>query len=118
MNASPPTPQLIQNGPEFYEAGLAFRYLMPDGPGPYATAVLLHGRLGDEDVMWVFRQVVPRPWLVVAPRAIVPEAPRGFSWHAQPRGNGRRWPPSTRPSTPWSAFWPPCPASTTPTPTA
>lgn len=90
MNANPTTPELVQSGPEYYEAGLAFRYLMPDGPGPYPTAVLLHGRLGDEDVMWVFRRVVPRPWLIVAPRAIVPESPRGFSWHAQPRG---QWPP-------------------------
>ena len=86
---SDPTPQLIQSGPEFYETGLAFRYAMPSGPGPYPTAVLLHGRLGNEDVMWLFRRVVPRPWLVVAPRAIVPEGTSGFSWHAQPRG---QWP--------------------------
>ena len=83
------TPQLVQSGPEFYEAGLAYRYTMPDGPGPYATAVLLHGRLGNEDVMWLFRRVVPRPWLIVAPRAILPEGTRGFSWHAQPHG---QWP--------------------------
>ena len=81
------TPQLIQSGPEFYETGLAFRYAMPNGPGPYPTAVLLHGRLGNEDVMWVFRRVVPRPWLVVAPRAILPEGTAGFSWHLQPRGH-------------------------------
>lgn len=80
------TPQLVQSGPEFYEAGLAYRYAMPSGPGPYPTAVLLHGRLGNEDVMWLFRRAVPRPWLVVAPRAIVPEGTAGFSWHAQPRG--------------------------------
>ena len=83
------TPQLVQSGPEFYEAGLVYRYAMPSGPGPYPTAVLLHGRLGNEDVMWLFRRVVPRPWLVVAPRAIVPEGTRGFSWHAQPHG---QWP--------------------------
>ncbi len=83
------TPQLVLSGPEYYETGLAYRYQMPAGPGPYPLAVLLHGRLGDEDVMWVFRRVVPRPWLVVAPRAIVPESPRGFSWHAQPHG---QWP--------------------------
>ena len=83
------TPQLVQSGPEFYEAGLAYRYTMPDGPGPYPTAVLLHGRLGNEEVMWLFRRVVPRPWLVVAPRAILPEGTSGFSWHAQPYG---QWP--------------------------
>ena len=83
------TPQLVQSGPEYDEAGLAYRLQMPAGPGPYPLAVLLHGRLGDEDVMWLFRRVVSRPWLVVAPRAIVPESPRGFSWHAQPHG---QWP--------------------------
>jgi len=86
---APPTPQLIQSGPEYYETGLAFRYVLPDGPGPYATAVLLHGRLGDEDVMWIFRRAVPRPWLIVAPRAIVREAPGRYSWQHQPRGE---WP--------------------------
>jgi len=83
------TPQLVQSGPEYHEAGLAYRYLMPDGPGPYPTAVLLHGRKGDEDVMWIFRQVVPRPWLVVAPRAILVDPGGGFSWQVQPRGE---WP--------------------------
>jgi phospholipase/carboxylesterase len=76
-------PQLVQTGPEWFEAGLAFRYQMPNGPGPYPTAVMLHGRLGDEDVMWVFRKTVPRPWLVVAPRA--PLADHGqYSWLIQP----------------------------------
>ena len=83
------SPQLVQSGPEFYEAGLAYRYTMPDGPGPYPTAVLLHGRLGNEEVMWVFRRALPRPWLAVAPRAILPEGTAGFSWHAQPHG---QWP--------------------------
>lgn len=79
------TPQLVQTGPEWYEAGLAYRYQMPAGPGPCPTAVLLHGRLGDEDVMWIFRKVVPQPWLVVAPRAILPDRD-GYSWHIQPPG--------------------------------
>ena len=30
-----------------------------------------------------------RPWLVVAPRAILPEGTSGFSWHLQPYG---QWP--------------------------
>jgi phospholipase/carboxylesterase len=77
------SPQLIATGPEFYEAGLAFRYQMPDGPGPYPTAVMIHGRAGDEDVMWVFRKVVPRPWLVVAPRAPLADK-RLYSWLIQP----------------------------------
>jgi phospholipase/carboxylesterase len=88
MNPSA-TPQLIQTGPEWYETGLAYRILMPDSPGPYPTAVLLHGRVGDEDVMWIFRKTIPRSWLVVAPRAPVAESRGGFSWHVQPPGE---WP--------------------------
>ena len=81
-------PKLVKTGPEWYEAGLAYRYQMPNGPGPYPTAVLLHGRMGDEDVMWIFRKAVPRPWLAVAPRA--PLADRDlFSWLIQPPGE---WP--------------------------
>lgn len=77
------TPQLVQTGPEWFEAGLTFRYQTPAGPGPYPTAVMLHGRLGNEDVMWVFRKTVPRPWLVVTPRAPLPD--HGFfSWLLQP----------------------------------
>ena len=82
------TPQLVQTGPEWFEAGLTFRYQMPSGPGPYPTAVMLHGRFGNEDVMWVFRKTVPRPWLVVAPRAPLPDHDY-FSWLLQPPGD---WP--------------------------
>ncbi len=74
--------QLIHTGPEMFEAGLPYRVQMPDGPGPYPTAVMVHGRLGNEDVMWVFRKVVPRPWLVVAPRAIYADHDL-YSWHIQ-----------------------------------
>jgi phospholipase/carboxylesterase len=84
-----PTPQLVQSGPEWFETGLAYRYSMPDTPGPYPTAVLLHGRLGDEDVMWIFCKAIPRHWLVAAPRAPLAEARGGFSWHVQPPGE---WP--------------------------
>ena len=77
------TPQLVQTGPEWFEAGLTFRFQMPHGPGPYPTAVMLHGRLGNEDVMWVFRRTVPRPWLVVAPRAPLPDHDY-YSWLLQP----------------------------------
>lgn len=82
-------PQLIEQEPERLETGLAFRYLEPDGPGPYPTAVLLHGRRGDEDVMWLFRRAVPRPWLIVSPRATLAEPQGGYSWHVQPPGE---WP--------------------------
>jgi len=81
-------PQLVQTGPEQFEAGLIHRYQMPSGPGPYPTAVMLHGRLGTEDVMWVFRKTIPQPWLVVAPRAPLPDE-EYFSWLRQPPD---KWP--------------------------
>ena len=81
-------PQLVQTGPEQFEAGLIYRYQMPSGPGPYPTAVMLHGRFGTEDVMWVFRKTIPQPWLVVAPRAPLPDEGY-FSWLLQPPD---KWP--------------------------
>lgn len=72
-------PKLVQTGPEWFEAGLTYRYQMPDGPGPYPTVVMLHGRFGSEDVMWVFRKAIPRPWFVVAPRAPLVDQ-GGYSW--------------------------------------
>lgn len=81
-------PELVQTGPEWFEAGLTYRVQMPDDPGPYPTVVMIHGRMGDEDVMWVFRKTIPRPWLVVAPRAPLPDG-GAFSWHIQEPGN---WP--------------------------
>ena len=84
-----PTPTLVQTGPEWYEAGLTYRYQMPDGPGPYPTVVMLHGRFGNEDVMWVFRKVIPRPWLVVAPRALFADQ-GSFSWQILERED--KWP--------------------------
>lgn len=79
-------PQLIESGPEYQETGLAHRFLMPDGPGPYPTVVLVHGRYGNDEVMWVFRRVIPRPWLLVTPRAFVPEQNGSYSWLHQPAG--------------------------------
>jgi phospholipase/carboxylesterase len=71
-------PILVQDGPEKFETGLVHRYLMPKGVAP-ATAVMIHGRKGNEDVMWVFRKAVPRPWLLLAPRAPFVED-YGYSW--------------------------------------
>lgn len=87
MSESTP-PQLVQDGPEFFETGLAYRWQQPAGPGPYPTVVMIHGRLGDEDVMWIFRRAIPRPWLVVAPRAPLVDG-KLFSWLRQPYGE---WP--------------------------
>jgi phospholipase/carboxylesterase len=85
--------QVIQDGPAFASAGLVHRVLIPDAVGSRPSAVLLHGRSGNEDVMWVFAQTLPKDWLVVAPRAIKPDPDGGYSW--LPRGRDE-WPPLSK----------------------
>jgi phospholipase/carboxylesterase len=50
---------------------------------------MLHGRSGDEDVMWAFAPVLPEHWLIVAPRGIVPDPDGGYAWHPRKRDE---WP--------------------------
>jgi phospholipase/carboxylesterase len=80
-----PKPILVENG----TAVLPHRVLKPQKPGPHPTVVMIHGKLGSEDVMWIFRQTLPADWLVVAPRAIVEEEDGRYSWH--PRSQDK-WP--------------------------
>ncbi len=63
------------------EALLFHRLRQPAGPGPHRTCVLVHGRGGTEDVMWVFARTLPEDWLIVAPRAITPDPDGGYAWH-------------------------------------
>ena len=58
---------------------LIHRVAQPAGPGPHPTVLMLHGRSGDENVMWVFARALPPDWLIVAPRAIQPDPAGGFS---------------------------------------
>lgn len=81
-------PRTITGGPEFLATGLVHTVLEPAAPGPYPTVVMLQGRKGNEQVMWIFRRTIPRNWLMVAPRAIV-EDEGGYSWMLQAHG---RWP--------------------------
>lgn len=69
---------------------LTHRVARPAGPGPHPTVLMLHGRSGDENVMWVFARALPAEWLIVAPRAIQPDPAGGFAWH--PR-KPDEWPP-------------------------
>lgn len=62
-------------------AGLLHRVREPQSAGPHPTVILLHGRSGDENVMWVFERTVPADWLLVAPRAHIPDPRGSFSWH-------------------------------------
>jgi len=71
-------------------AVLPHRVLQPETAGPHPTVIMIHGRLGTEDVMWIFRQTLPDDWLVVAPRGIVEEENGRFSWHPRQQNE---WPP-------------------------
>ena len=83
-------PPLVDNGIEYEKAGLVHRVLRPAaGTEPYPTIVLIHGHLGNEDVMWIFKQTLPQGWLLIAPRAIVPYGSDSFSWAVHDVGT---WP--------------------------
>ena len=73
-------PRLIESGEAVERAGLVHRVATVDGDGPHPTVLLIHGRRGTEDVMWVFARAVPDEWLLVAPRAIKEDPPDGYSW--------------------------------------
>ncbi len=84
--------RLVASGPAFDLAGLLHRVREPAAPGPHRAVVMLHGRGGDENVMWVFARTVPVEWLLVAPRAIKTDPDGGYAWH--PR-KPDEWPPLT-----------------------
>jgi len=83
------SPQLVTAVNVVNQAGLIHRVQKPVGSGPWPTVVMLHGRSGNEDVMWVFARSCPANWLLVAPRAIKPDPDGGYAWH--PRGKDE-WP--------------------------
>lgn len=74
-------PTLKHDGPEVNVAGLIHRVREPETTGPHPTVVMLHGRSGTEDVMWVFANALPPNWLAVAPRGLKPDPDGGFAWH-------------------------------------
>lgn len=82
-------PTSVRSGPELMATGLPHNVLQPATPGPYPTVVMLHGRLGNEEVMWIFRRTIPKGWLMVAPRATLRDPGGGYSWAIQPFGE---WP--------------------------
>jgi len=71
----------MEASPALEAGGLVHRVRSPDGPGPHSTVVMLHGRSGDENVMWVFASTLPDKWLIVAPRALKPDPNGGYTWH-------------------------------------
>jgi len=83
-------PKLITNVQIIQQTGLIHRVQQPEGDGPFPTVVMLHGRAGTEDVMWVFAKTIPQNWLMVAPRGIRLDPDGGYDW--RPRGQDE-WPP-------------------------
>ncbi len=75
------------------QAGLVHVVRQPAGAGPHPTVLMLHGRHGNEEVMWVFAHTLPDHMLLVAPRAILRGSDDiGYAWH--PHASGR-WPTIT-----------------------
>ena len=87
------TPRLIAEGPPLNASGLIHRVLEPIGNGPIPAVVMLHGRSGNEDAMWIFARTIPDSWLLVAPRGIKPDYGGGYAWHPRHRDE---WPPLAR----------------------
>ena len=67
---------------EVAKTGLKHRvYLPPDGGEGRPLVVMVHGRAGNDQVMWVFSKALERlKPVVVAPQATIPDIKDGFSW--------------------------------------
>ncbi len=80
-------PLLVETGSAVEATGLVHCVVQPSASKPSPAVVMLHGRFGNEDVMWTFSRTLPTDWLIVAPRAIMAEK-SSYSW--LPTGN--KWP--------------------------
>jgi phospholipase/carboxylesterase len=60
-------------------SGLIHCYRLPDEPDA-PLVVMLHGWGGDESVMWIFKQVVPRGVAIITPRAPLALESGGYVW--------------------------------------
>lgn len=87
------SPALIDSGPALDAAGLAHRVQQPKGSGPHPTVIMIHGRSGSEDSMWVFSRTLPRGWLAVVPRAPRRDPDGGYSWLLR---TDEQWPTLTQ----------------------
>lgn len=62
--------------------GWPFRvYLPPESLHSNRLMLLLHGHLGNENVMWILAKPIPNTYALLAPRAPVETGPGQFSWH-------------------------------------
>jgi phospholipase/carboxylesterase len=69
------------------ETVLVYRWQTATEPGD-PPVVLLHGRTGDESVMWVVAEALPSNGLTIAPRAPFPSPGGGYSWE-EPLPDGK-----------------------------
>ncbi len=59
---------------------------------PHSPLILmLHGLSGDENVMWLFEQALPKRTTVVSPRALFTHRSGGYSWSRAPRSVPREF---------------------------
>jgi phospholipase/carboxylesterase len=66
------------------ELNLPHRVRLPDSTtSPAPAVVMVHGWLGDENVMWIFENTLPKSVVAVSPRApfFIDEAQKGFGWY-------------------------------------
>lgn len=70
----------IRNSTELVELhGWTLRVHRSDGRFP-RVLLLIHGRTGDENSMWVFVRSFPPDYCILAPRATYATKPTGYSW--------------------------------------
>lgn len=86
---NPIEPRLVDSGSLVDSSGLVHRVYEPTPPGPRPTVIMVHGRQGDENVMWIFKNTLPADWLLIAPRAPQLDTPGNYSWDVRPSG---QWP--------------------------
>lgn len=82
-------PRLVDSKALVDATGLIHRVYEPPTAGSRPTVIMVHGRQGDENVMWTFKHTLPPDWLIIAPRAPQSDTPGNYSWDVRPAG---QWP--------------------------
>lgn len=75
--------------PAFTETGLIHYAHIPKEAtitDPAPIVVMVHGRAGDESVMWIFKQAIPKGVAIVSPRAPIAESEDAFAWFDSSQG--------------------------------
>jgi phospholipase/carboxylesterase len=68
-------------GQELEYKGWQLRVRVPEKKeGTLRVMFLIHGLMGDENVMWIFLPRLPKDVLIIAPRALYPVESGGYTW--------------------------------------